>query len=50
MNYPFTNWVAETFHNRLRPISDIVSTTLTDDKFMTLTFEYDEYDNVPRTH
>ena len=49
-NYPGNPWVAETFHNRLRPISDMVSATLTDDKFMTLTFEYDEYDNVPRTH
>ena len=39
-----------TYHNKLRSVSDMVSTTLTDDKFMTLTFEYDEYDTAPRTH
>ena len=50
LDYSGNNWVAGTFHNRLRPVSDMVSATLTDDKFMTLTFEYDEYDNVPRTH
>ena len=39
-----------TYHNKLRAVSEMVSTTLTDDKFMTLTFEYDEYDTAPRTH
>ena len=38
------------YHNKLRAVSEMVSTTLTDDKFMTLTFEYDEYDTAPRTH
>lgn len=48
--YPSTNYVLGTADNRLRSMSDMVSATLTDDKFMTLTFEYDEYDVAPRTH
>ena len=47
---PGVDYTAATFFNELRPIRDTVSTTLSDDKFMTLTFEYDEYDTVPRTH
>ena len=39
-----------TYHNKLRGVSEMVSDTLSDDKFMTLTFEYDEYDTAPRTH
>ena len=39
-----------TYHNRVRAVSEMVSDTLSDDKFMTLTFEYDEYDTAPRTH
>ena len=39
-----------TFHNKLRAVSEMVSGALTTDKFMTLTFEYDEYDTAPRTH
>jgi hypothetical protein len=39
-----------THYNQLRAVSQMVSSTLPDDKFMTLTFEYDEYDRVPRTH
>ena len=49
LNYPSTDWVG-TPQGQLRAVSEMVSATLTDDKFMTLTFEYDEYDNVPRTH
>jgi hypothetical protein len=50
LNYPGTSWQAATYHNRLRPVAEMVSTALTDNKFMTLTFEYDEYDVAPRTH
>ena len=50
LNYPGTSWQAATFYNRLRGVSEMLSTPLTDDKFMTLTFEYDEYDVAPRTH
>ena len=39
-----------TAHNKLRPVKDIQTGTIADDKFMTFTFEYDEYDTAPRTH
>ena len=39
-----------TAHNKLRPVKDIQTGTIADDKFMTFTFEYEEYDTAPRTH
>lgn len=47
LNYPGTSWQAATRRNKLRGVGEMVSGTLTDDPFMTLTFEYDEYDRVP---
>ena len=49
LNYPGTSWVAAQ-QGHLRAVSEMVSGALTTDKFMTLTFEYDEYDTAPRTH
>ena len=36
--------------NQLRPLKDINTGSIPKDIFLTLSFEYDEYDTAPRTH
>jgi hypothetical protein len=44
------NHTKETSHDTVRPIKVTQPGTIADEVFMTLTFEYDEYDRAPRTH